>query len=123
MIGEQVGRKLGFPTANLKIEEEKKLIPADGVYAIKVSVEEGDHYFLGMLNIGVRPTFDGKKRTIEAHIFDFDKEIYGKKIRIFFHEMIRHERRFKNFEDLRAQLKKDKEKVLEVARERIKDFK
>ena len=73
--GEQRGREIGFPTANLFISESYKLIPSDGVYAIFVYL--GLQRFEGMLNIGWRPTVKGKKRTIEAHLFDFNKDIYG----------------------------------------------
>ena len=69
--GNQLGRKIGFPTANIKVEDDYKLIPANGVYAVNLSINKT--YYIGMLNIGLRPTIDGEYKTIEVHIFDFDK--------------------------------------------------
>lgn len=105
--GEQLGRKMGFPTANIAIREKYKLIPADGVYAVKV--DRNGQQLNGMLNIGNRPTFNGQSKTIEVHIFDFDQQIYGEKLRISFVGQIRKEKKFSDLEELKKQLKKDEE--------------
>lgn len=109
--GYQVGRKIGFPTANLQVDDPDKLIPADGVYAVRVSLD-GKNYG-GMLNIGKRPTFDdsGMRRTIEVHILDFHSNIYDKFIRISFVKYIRPELKFDSIEALIAQLHKDRSEV------------
>ena len=104
--GDQIGRKIGFPTANLFISESYKLIPSDGVYAIFVYL--GLQRFEGMLNIGWRPTVKGKKRTIEAHLFDFNKDIYGSHLRVELVAIIRKEIEFDHLNDLKQQLIKDK---------------
>ncbi len=110
--GNQIGHSLGFPTANIEIEDSSKIIPSDGVYAIKVMCD-GQEYN-GMLNIGYRPTFDGSKKTNEVHIFDFTKGIYNKEIRIELVKQIRKEQKFKDTEALRQQLICDKEMVLGI---------
>ncbi len=110
--GKQLGRKLGFPTANIKIPESYKIYPKNGVYA--VDVQYNNRSFKGMLNIGFRPTIDGEDLSIEVHIFDFDKEIYGETIRIFLTKMIREEIKFDSVSDLKAQLEKDKIQVENV---------
>jgi riboflavin kinase/FMN adenylyltransferase len=104
--GDQIGRKIGFPTANLFISESYKLIPSDGVYAIFVylRLERYD----GMLNIGWRPTVKGKKRTIEAHFFDFNEDIYGSYLRVELVSFIRKEIEFNHLDSLKEQLIKDK---------------
>jgi riboflavin kinase/FMN adenylyltransferase len=104
--GNKLGRKLGFPTANLKIESPLKLIPAGGSYAVKV-IHNGCQY-LGMLNIGTRPTVDGTKQAIEVHIFDFEKEIYSETLQIQFVRLIRFEQKFENIDALSLQLANDK---------------
>lgn len=104
--GNRLGRTIGFPTANIFIEDQDKLIPKNGVYAVHVYLE-GERY-KGMLNIGVRPTINNDKRkTIEVHIFDFDKEIYGKTLRLELHTFMREEEKFNGLEALVEQLKKD----------------
>lgn len=104
--GNRLGRTIGFPTANIFIEDQDKLIPKNGVYAVHVYLE-GERY-KGMLNIGVRPTINNDKRkTIEVHIFDFDKEIYGKTVRLELHTFMRDEEKFNGLESLVEQLKKD----------------
>jgi len=110
--GEAIGRKIGFPTANIKWESYK-LIPANGVYAVKV------HYknvtYNAMVNVGRKPTVSNNEKTgIEVNIFDFDKNIYDKKITIEFIERIRNEQKFENIDKLKAQLKLDKKKTLHL---------
>jgi riboflavin kinase/FMN adenylyltransferase len=110
--GNQLGRQMGFPTANLKINEWYKLIPAKGVYAVKIKI--GSNNYNGMLNIGNRPTLNGTHETIEVNIFNFDEDIYNKSVRIEFYEKIRDEQKFDDISTLKNQLKKDKESVLQV---------
>jgi riboflavin kinase/FMN adenylyltransferase len=110
--GNKIGRKIGFPTANTELKDEYKLITAIGVYACRVL--RNDKIYLGMGNIGYRPTISNSDLTIEVHIFDFDEEIYGETITIFFVERIRDEVKFKNLEALRMQLVCDREIVKEL---------
>lgn len=100
--GEQLGRKIGFPTANVYVPDDHKLIPTDGVYAVWVHVH--NNQYGGMLNIGNRPTVNGEKQTIEVNIFQFDQDIYGENIRIDFIEKIRNEVKFNSIGDLKGQL-------------------
>lgn len=108
--GKQLGRTIGFPTANLHIHESYKLIPANGVYVIQIH-HKGDIY-AGILNIGVRPTVDGTIRTIEAHIFDFNKDIYGEDIKLIFLKHLRDEQKFDGIDALTSQIKLDKAQAL-----------
>jgi riboflavin kinase/FMN adenylyltransferase len=110
--GDKLGRKIGFPTANLEIEEAYKLIPADGVYAVKIGVE-GNTYS-GMLNIGYQPTVMGKNRKIEVHIIDFDENIYNKKLTISFVKRIRDVQKFQSIDHLKLQLNNDKQEVTKI---------
>lgn len=106
VIGDQIGRTLGYPTANIEIDTHYKLIPADGIYA--VTVVYGHHTYKGMLYIGNRPTINGTKRNIEVNIFDFSKDIYGESLTINFINMIRGDLRFDSLEELKEQLHTDK---------------
>ena len=116
VAGRRVGHKLGFPTANLCVGNADKLVPAHGVYAVRVTV--GGLSYKGMLNIGCRPTLDnGSDCTIEAHLLDFSGNLYGKLMRIEFVEWVRKEMRFDSVEGLVAQLQKDKEKVEKMPEE------
>ena len=111
--GDKLGRTIGFPTANLEIEESYKLIPNDGIYAVKVSLEAKEYQ--GMLYIGNRPTLEGKPETrIEVNILDFDREIYGANLRISLIEKIRGDAKFDSLEAMILQLKKDEERSREV---------
>ncbi len=110
--GDHMGRKIGFPTANIHIEEMYKLIPADGVYAAYVLLD-GKRY-KGMVNIGYRPTVRGKNKRIEVHILDFNKTIYDKKVTVLFAERIREEKSFKNIEALSDQLGRDRQTTLKL---------
>lgn len=111
--GNKIGRTLGFPTANLQVDDVQKLIPVNGVYAVSVEVDGAQYH--GMLNIGNRPTMNnGTHRTIEANIFDFSEDIYGKAIRVSFIERIRSEVKFEGLEKLVAQLHKDKADSQEI---------
>jgi riboflavin kinase / FMN adenylyltransferase len=106
--GKKLGRKLGFPTANVELRNEYKLVPRNGVYAVYVTIEGNMIPFNGMLNIGDIPSIKNKDWAIEVHIFDFDKEIYGKKIHIDFIERMRNEKKFDSLNDLSTQLSQDK---------------
>ena len=107
--GDQIGSKIDFPTANIEVREDYKLIPCNGVYAVKVLV--GDEMFSGMLNIGNRPTIsaDGERR-IEVNLFDFKRNLYGQVLVISFVKMIRDEKTFANLDELKSQLIKDENK-------------
>jgi riboflavin kinase/FMN adenylyltransferase len=111
--GDKIGRTIGFPTANLEIEDEFKLIAAGGVYACQVQWKEKQ--YSGMGNIGFRPTINGNNdlRT-EVHIFDFDHDIYGDDLCIFFIDRIRNEKKFRSLQALKAQLKKDEITVRKI---------
>lgn len=108
--GDQLGRQLGYPTANILIEEKYKLIPSDGIFAVTVHVA-GVQY-KGMAYIGSRPTVNGLTRNIEVNIFDFDKEIYNQPIRMDFHHYVRGDIKFASLDELKVQLAKDREDVL-----------
>lgn len=125
--GDKVGRKLGFPTANVQPDNESKILPADGVYAVQVSLtgksnksinqlslKEGDELptgvsrWNGMMNIGYRPTVGGTRKLIEVHIFDFDEDIYGAQIRVSVQKYLRAEKKFDGLGSLKAQLDTDR---------------
>jgi riboflavin kinase/FMN adenylyltransferase len=106
--GKKIGKQLGFPTANIKVIGENKMIPFTGAYAVIAETENRE--YRGMLNIGVRPTLADQVHnfTIEVHILDFDQDIYGKDIRLQFVERIRNEKKFRDAGELIEQLKKDR---------------
>ena len=110
--GKERGRMLGFPTANIETGDSHKLIPADGVYAVKAEVN--GTVFDGMLNIGIQPTFNGSNKAIEVNMFNFDKEIYGEKIRIHCKARLRNEYKFPNVDELKMQLEKDRQQSLQI---------
>lgn len=106
--GNQIGRTIGFPTANLHINDEEKLIPTNGVYAVRVKGAcFGDKVLDGMMNIGVRPTVDGHRKVIEVNIFDFNEDIYEQTITVMVYDYIRGEVKFNGLDALKAQLKED----------------
>lgn len=109
--GKQLGRTIGFPTANLKLEENFKLIPKNGVYIVKSTINS--RIVLGMMNIGFNPTVEGDKQTIEINFFDFDKDLYDQKITVSILERIRSEQKFESIALLSAQLQKDKKTALD----------
>lgn len=108
--GFQEGRRIGFPTANIVPESAEKLVPGNGVYATRVSVEGGE-WMPAMLNIGTNPTFQRQQTTIEAHIIGFEGDIYGRKVRVEFGRKLRDEQRFESVEALQKQLETDKKEV------------
>jgi riboflavin kinase/FMN adenylyltransferase len=109
--GKQLGRTIGFPTANLQIEEDYKLIPRNGVYVVKSIINRKTVF--GMMNIGYNPTVAGKNLSIEIHYFDFDADLYDQKISVSILEYLRPEQKFDSVNLLKAQLEKDKETALE----------
>lgn len=108
--GDQLGRTIGYPTANLEIDSIHKLIPADGIYA--VHVRHADTFYKGALYIGNRPTVDGTKKVIEVNIFNFAQEIYGESLTVEFHAFIRGDKKLASLEELKHQIALDKEHVL-----------
>ncbi|OSZ77765.1 riboflavin biosynthesis protein RibF [Chitinophagaceae bacterium IBVUCB2] len=106
--GDKLGRKLGYPTANLKIEDEEKITPGNGIYAVYAQPEGSTERLKAMMSIGFRPTVDGKKRVIEVNIFDFDKEIYNQKLKVFVKKYLREEVKFDGLEALIKQIDQDK---------------
>lgn len=114
--GEHIGHRLGFPTANLEPSEADKLIPAPGVYAVWVTLEGERQQRAAMMNIGNRPTFHGRRQTLEVNILDFEGDLYGQTICVTFVERLRAERCFDSPENLAAQLETDKEQVKEILR-------
>lgn len=110
--GKQLGKELGYPTANIDVEDKHKQIPADGVYAVTVDFQYG--IYKGMMNIGNNPTVNGTKKTIEVNIFNFDNDIYGQPLHINFVCKIRDEVKFDSIEGLRKQLGLDKKKTLSI---------
>ena len=118
--GNQLGRKIGFPTANLIPGKDEEILLKKGVYAVRVKVNQ--IVFDGMANIGIRPTLDQHDLTIEAHLFDFSEDIYGETITIFFHEFIREERKFSSLEELKSQLAKDKITVRKILSDRLQSY-
>ncbi|MGY4386333.1 riboflavin kinase/FMN adenylyltransferase [Pedobacter sp. UYP24] len=109
--GDKIGRTIGFPTANIFVEETYKLIPSDGIYAVTVALN--NDVFKGMAYIGQRPTINGMTRNIEVNIFDFNQEIYGQSITMNFLKFLRHDVKFTGLEALKEQLQKDKETTLD----------
>lgn len=111
--GQSLGSKIGFPTANIKIEEDYKLIPKEGAYVIKATID--NVRYSGMLNIGNRPTIKGKHQTIEVNFFDFNADLYGQTIQIELLKFLRDEQKFDSLDDLKSQLKKDKINAQKIA--------
>lgn len=110
--GDKRGKKIGYPTANIKPEDKRKIIPKDGVYAVNVRIE--DSWYDGMMNIGTRPTFDDRERTLEVHLFDFDENIYGKEVQVRFVKRMRDEKKFSGKEELIKQLEEDENEAKEI---------
>lgn len=130
--GDKIGRTLGYPTANLEVEDAEKLIPCDGIYAVYVEVDQSkgkrknsNHFtpdyrlpttdsLKGMMSIGFRPTVNGTKRMIEVNIFDFDEDIYSKTVRVYVKKYLRAEVKFDSLEALVKQIDLDKIESLKV---------
>jgi riboflavin kinase/FMN adenylyltransferase len=112
--GNKIGRTLGYPTANLKIEDPEKIVPGNGIYAVYARPEGSDHLFKGMMSIGFRPTVDGKSRVIEVNIFEFDREIYDELLEVHMVAYLREEKKYESLQGLIEQLGKDKQNSLQV---------
>jgi riboflavin kinase/FMN adenylyltransferase len=112
VMGDKLGRLLGYPTANIEVDTAYKLIPADGIYA--VTVDHDSKQYKGMLYIGNRPTVNGVKRNIEVNIFDFAQDIYGESLTVHFHKLIRGDAKFNDLEALKAQLHLDKIAAMKI---------
>lgn len=108
--GQQIGRSIGFPTANIQIADNYKLLPRDGAYAVYADVNS--IRYKAILNIGDRPTVDGEKKTIEAHLIDFEGDLYGQELRIYFQEFLREEKKFESLDALKNQLVVDRERAI-----------
>ena len=111
VIGQQIGRSIGFPTANIQVKDDYKLLPKNGVYAVTVQAE--DQQYKGMLNLGNRPTVAGEQKTIEVHLFDYSGDLYQKTLTVKFIQFLREEIKFADLDALKAQLKRDQEKALQ----------
>ena len=112
--GRRIGHRLGFPTANILIESEEKLIPASGVYAVRVQIDNNGPWHNAMTNIGQRPTFSGSGVTIETHIFGLDDDLYGHRLRVQLIDRLRDEQPFGSAEALSRQLFMDKTKAVQI---------
>jgi riboflavin kinase / FMN adenylyltransferase len=120
--GDKLGRQLGYPTANLKVQDEEKITPGNGIYAVYAQVVPGadsglptpDSRLKGMMSIGFRPTVDGKKRVIEVNLFDFAKDIYDQPLKVFVKKYLREEIKFDGLEALVKQIDQDKVDSLKV---------
>lgn len=118
--GDKLGRKLGYPTANLQLKDEEKIVPGNGIYAVYAtlkndgSIMNSGSKMKGMMSIGVRPTVGGTRRVIEVNIFDFDKDIYGKTLRVYVKKYLRPEVRFDSLDALVKQIDQDKKDSLRV---------
>jgi len=112
--GRKIGRTIGFPTANINPDSQYKLIPCSGVYAVEVGLD--DEVYPGMLSIGSNPTVnaDIRFRSIEVHILNFDKDIYGRKISVLFRKRLRDEKKFDNLKQLKEQMAIDKQDTLQL---------
>lgn len=111
--GKGLGKGFGYPTANIRINDKLKLIPADGIYAVGARVK--NNVYNGMMSIGVNPSISNdNKKTIEVNIFDFDQDIYDENIRVFFKQKIRDEKKFSSMDLLKKAIAADKEKVLKI---------
>ena len=115
--GNKLGRTIGYPTANLEIENKNKLIPENGIYAVTLEIgdylqNEGDAFVPesshnGMMSIGIRPTIEDHRRTIEVNIFDFNKDIYGRVVRVYVKYYLRNEEKFDTMDELKTQISND----------------
>jgi riboflavin kinase/FMN adenylyltransferase len=112
--GRGLGKTINFPTANIQIDENYKLIPKDGVYAVQATIKNSLVY--GMMNIGFNPTVNGSKKTIEVHFFDFNIDIYDQRLQINLIERLRDEVKFNSVDELKAQLAKDQELAISIVK-------
>jgi riboflavin kinase/FMN adenylyltransferase len=110
--GNKLGRTLGYPTANLALPDKNKLIPGNGIYAVRLSIGNDQRLLNGMMSIGIRPTLANSERTIEVNIFDFDKDIYGQRIRVYLKKYLREEKKFQGLDELKEAMAQDKIEAL-----------
>ena len=110
--GRQLGKKIGFPTANMDIKDY--VLSCPGVYAVRAKITKNSKYLKGIANLGYRPTFNGKKILLEVHLFNFSKNIYNKYLTVKFLKFIRKEKKFKNIDQLKKQIKIDLLKAKKV---------
>ncbi|MBA2499461.1 MAG: bifunctional riboflavin kinase/FAD synthetase [Chitinophagaceae bacterium] len=110
--GEKIGRQLGYPTANLKLNDAEKIIPGDGIYAVYAKFENTK--YKGMMSIGFRPTMNGTKRVVEINLFDFNHHIYGKMLKVYVKKYLRAEVKFNSTEELVKQMDEDKKASLKI---------
>jgi riboflavin kinase / FMN adenylyltransferase len=108
ITGDRRGRTIGFPTANLRLADDRKIVPAFGVYAVSAESDAYPETFFGMMNIGTRPTVDGRSRSLEVNLFGFEGDLYGRELHVEFLGRLRDERRFDSLEGLRQQLQEDR---------------
>jgi riboflavin kinase/FMN adenylyltransferase len=108
MHGDKLGRQLGYPTANLRVTDEEKITPANGIYAVYAQLVNSDKQLKGMMSIGFRPTVDGKKRVIEVNLFDFNEQIYEQTLKVYVKKYLRAEVKFDSLEALVKQIDQDK---------------
>lgn len=120
--GERIGRKLGFPTANLRQINTEKIIPSTGVYGVWVDIKGIKKRYQGMMNIGMRPTFDGDHQTLEVHLIDFQGNLYRKILKVTFVEKLRDEQTFNSPEALKEQLTFDEQRVRNMLEQHTKDI-
>lgn len=111
--GRRIGHAIGYPTANLHPDSTEKIIPRSGVYAVKASID-GNHELHGMMNIGMRPTFEGHHQTLETHLFNFDGDLYDHRLTVSFVARLRDEQAFPDAQSLVAQMNKDKQQAIEI---------
>lgn len=112
--GDKLGRQLGYPTANIRVTDEEKIIPGNGIYAVYAQPEGIDEKLKGMMSIGFRPIVDGKKRVIEVNIFDFNKEIYDQTLKVYVKKYLREEIKFEGLDALVKQIDQDKVNSLAI---------
>jgi riboflavin kinase / FMN adenylyltransferase len=112
--GNKIGRTIGYPTANLKIEDPEKIVPGNGIYAVYAQPQQHSRLYKGMMSIGFRPTVDGKNRVVEVNLFEFDEDIYDQQLTVYVHHYLRAEKKFENLQALVEQLHIDKRTSLSL---------
>ena len=111
--GDKIGRTIGYPTANITVEDENKLIPGDGIYAVELAIDrQSNTLYKGMLSIGERPTIENSKRVIEVNIFNFNENIYQQHIRIFIKKYFREQKKFTGLQQLKTAIELDKKNII-----------
>jgi riboflavin kinase/FMN adenylyltransferase len=119
--GDQIGRKLGYPTANLKIQSDRKLIPGEGIYVVLARINGEGKHLDGVMSIGTRPTFDGEDLRLEVHLFSFNQDIYGASLQVDFIEFLRKNKKFETQDELIAAINADSEKAKKILSKKKRD--